>query len=100
MHQWSEVESESSQIRVLRPWRRPFPFRERRKERFSELEATLDQIDSQLQGERTENAELAARNEALQVRAMPQSLKILQMHLRQGAAALEPFGLIPSASQG
>ena len=42
--------------------------RERRKQRFSELEAALDHLEMQLQGERNENADLASHNEALQVR--------------------------------
>ncbi len=43
------------------PWRR-----ERRKQRFTELEAALDQLSEQVQGGRAENQALTDQNTALQ----------------------------------
>ena len=42
--------------------------RERRKQRFTELEAALDQLSEQMAGERSENAMLSSQNAILQVR--------------------------------
>ena len=42
--------------------------RERRKQRFTELEAALDQLSEQVQGGRAENQALTDQNTALQAR--------------------------------
>jgi len=44
--------------------------RERRKQRFTELEAALDQLSDQVQGGRAENQVLTDQNTALQVREL------------------------------
>ena len=45
----------------------PIACRERRKQRFTELEAALDQLSEQVQGGRAENQALTDQNNALQV---------------------------------